>query len=117
MSGDELVRCRGCGVMFLAARPATGPISGYHDPACRKAAHRARARDDAASEVADLALSSSHERLSVALAELSIGSLAKVRHVLREPSDRNLSRESWDGLCSSATSDPGPVVASLHKEI
>ena len=116
MAADELVRCRCCGGMFLATRPPRGPLAGYCSTRCRQVAYRDRVHLERVAEVADLALSCSHERLIVALAALSPSSVIKLRDLLPKPSDRNLSRDASDRLCSPDTPAPAGVVAGLHKE-
>lgn len=119
MSGDDLVqvRCRcGCGLLFWAERPTRGPLRGYYSGACRQAAYRARVQQELATEVADLALSLSHERLSAALSRLGGSTLKNVRAYLGGAAALNPSRFDDDRLCTEATTGPCGVVASLHKE-
>ncbi len=116
MSGGEMleVRCRSCGVPFWVERPTRGPLASSCSKACSQRAYRERVRLELATEVADLALSSSHGRLVDALRRLGTSRLTDVRAVLHSA--------TWNGstdveLCSGTTTGPGGVVAPLHKEL
>lgn len=117
MAGDELVRCRSCGQVFVLRRPVRGPRAGYCSPACRQRAYRERTHLEVATEAADLALASTHARLADALAALPSASALTLRDLLREPSDRNLSPGAGDALCTSSTTATGGVVSHVHKEL
>jgi hypothetical protein len=114
MAGDELVRCRCCGEMFVAPRPERGPRASYCSPACRQRAYRDRLHLEVATEAADLALVSTHGMLTLAVAALPPSSALMLRDLLRDASDRNLSPAGRDELCRSDATPVGCVVAGLH---
>lgn len=117
MSGDGLVRCAGCGELFLAARPVRGPRAGYCSQACRQRAYRQRQHLEVSVEAADLALGVTHSVLAGAVAALPPSSALMLRDLLADASDRNLSTAIGDGLCRASTTPAGAVVVDLHKEI
>lgn len=83
------------------------PTTAVH----RQQAYRARVLLEAATEAADLALMSTHARLAEAVAALGPSSATRLRDLLREPSDRNLSTRSRHGLCSMPETG---LVSDLH---